>query len=104
MRLVSELISVPATPGTEWARTAGRGIVSGVHQTGPNGLSVYIQTDAALNPGNSGSPVIDNNGKVIGIVNFKIKGAEGLGFALESNSIREAINGIYQQGTGEDLV
>ena len=43
-------------------------------------------------------------GKVIGIVNFKIKGAEGLGFALESNYIKYAVNDIYQQIEGEDLI
>ena len=81
-----------------------QGIVSGIHQTGPNDLSIYIQTDAALNPGNSGGPVMDNSGKVIGIVNFKIKGAEGLGFALESNYIKYAVNDIYQQIEGENLI
>lgn len=82
-----------------------QGIVSGVHRTGPNGLSAYIQTDAALNPGNSGGPLIDINGKVIGINNFKVGGgSESLGFALESNYIKDAVNDIYQQAHGEDLI
>jgi serine protease Do len=81
-----------------------QGIVSGVHRTGPNGLDVYIQTDAALNPGNSGGPLINQRGKVIGINNFKVGSAEGLGFALESNFIKQAINDIYQEAYGEDLV
>ncbi len=81
-----------------------QGIVSGVHRTGPNGLDVYIQTDAALNPGNSGGPLINQLGKVIGINNFKVGSAEGLGFALESNFIKQAVNDIYQEAYGEDLV
>lgn len=72
--------------------TVTEGIVSGVKRFGPNNLDNYIQTDVALNPGNSGSPLIDKNGKVIGMNNFKIGGAESLGFALESNKIIEQVN------------
>ncbi len=84
--------------------SVSQGIVSGVHRRGPNGLYAYIQTDAALNPGNSGGPLINNRGKVIGINNFKVGSAEGLGFALESEFIKEIINDIYQQVSGEDLI
>jgi S1-C subfamily serine protease len=72
--------------------TVTEGIVSGLHRTGPNGLSEYIQTDVSLNPGNSGGPLIDTSGNVIGINNFKIGNAESLGFALESNSIKVIVN------------
>ena len=69
------------------------GIVSGVDRTGTNNLPIYIQTDAALNPGNSGGPLINTDGKVIGINNFKVMG-ENLGFALESNFMVDGINEI----------
>ena len=81
-----------------------QGIVSAVHRTGPNGLPVYIQTDAALNPGNSGGPLINQRGEVIGINNFKAGDSESLGFALESNFIEQAVNDIYQEAYGEDLI
>ncbi len=68
------------------------GIVSAVHRQGPNGLEAYIQTDVTLNPGNSGGPLIDKDGKVIGVNNFKIGGAESLGFAIESDVVRAKIN------------
>jgi len=72
--------------------TVTEGIVSAVGRTGPNGLSRYIQTDVSLNPGNSGGPLISTQGEVIGINNFKIGGSEGLGFALESDAVREFLD------------
>jgi S1-C subfamily serine protease len=74
--------------------TVTEGIVSALHRVGPSGLDEYIQTDVSLNPGNSGGPLIDTQGKVVGINNFKIGGAESLGFSLESNVIRQQINDI----------
>lgn len=74
--------------------TVTEGIISALDREGPNGLDEYIQTDVSLNPGNSGGPLIDTTGKVVGINNFKIGGAESLGFALESNSIKQTINKI----------
>ena len=84
--------------------SVSQGIVSAVHREGINGLPAYTQTDAALNPGNSGGPLINTDGKVIGINNFKIGSSESLGFALESNYIKEAINGISQQALNQTLV
>ena len=72
--------------------TVTEGIVSAVNREGPNGLSDYIQTDVTLNPGNSGGPLINRDGEVIGVANFKVGGAEALGFALESNVVRETVN------------
>ena len=80
------------------------GIVSGVHRTGINEIDAYIQTDAALNPGNSGGPLINTEGDVIGINNFKIGGGESLGFALESNYLKDAVNAISQQALNQTLI
>lgn len=74
--------------------SVSEGIVSGVHRDGLNNKGVYIQTDAALNPGNSGGPLINKQGEVIGINNFKVSGGESLGFALESNQIKLVIEDI----------
>ena len=82
-----------------------QGIVSAVHRAiGTNKLAAYIQTDAALNPGNSGGPLINQKGEAIGINNFKAGNSESLGFALESNYIKEAVNDIYQKDYGENLI
>jgi|SRR3989344_3647833 len=75
--------------------TVTQGIISALNREGPNGLQEYIQTDVSLNPGNSGGPLLNTDGKVIGINNFKIGGAESLGFALESNSIKSSINALF---------
>ncbi|HXT22405.1 MAG TPA: trypsin-like peptidase domain-containing protein [Thermoanaerobaculia bacterium] len=45
----------------------------------------YLQLDGNVNPGNSGGPVIDQSGQVVGIVTLKVEGAEGLGFAVPVN-------------------
>lgn len=74
--------------------TVTEGIISGLHREGPSNHPEYVQTDVSLNPGNSGGPLIDTEGKVVGINNFKIGGAENLGFALESNAIKKSINEI----------
>jgi S1-C subfamily serine protease len=73
--------------------SVSEGIVSAINREGDNGISAYIQTDAALNPGNSGGPLIGTDGKVIGINNFKAN-AENIGFALESNYLRDSVNSI----------
>lgn len=77
--------------------TVTEGIVSATKREGPNGLKAYVQTDVTLNPGNSGGPLINRNGKVIGVNNFKIGGAESLGFALESDIIKQKINEFANQ-------
>ncbi len=89
-----EVIAIGNPLGLQFS--VSQGIVSGINRQGPNGMNVYIQTDAALNPGNSGGPLINSEGEVIGINNFKISAGESLGFALESNELKRVINKISQ--------
>ena len=84
--------------------TATEGIISARDREGINGLPYYFQTDVSLNPGNSGGPLIDTSGKVIGITNFKISGAEAIGFALEINYVRETINDIAAAKLNQTIV
>ncbi len=84
--------------------SVSEGIVSAIDREGINGIKAYIQTTAALNFGNSGGPLINTQGKVIGINNFKVKEAESLGFALESNYIKGVVNEIAQMALGQDLL
>ena len=84
--------------------SVSEGIVSGVHRAGANKVEAYVQTDAALNPGNSGGPLIDKEGQVIGINNFKLANGESLGFALESNYVKNAINEISQEELEKNIL
>jgi S1-C subfamily serine protease len=84
--------------------SVSEGIVSAINREGANGVKGYIQTDAALNPGNSGGPLINKQGEVIGINNFKVSSSESLGFALASNYIKEVVNEISQEKYSKNLI
>ena len=80
-----ELVFAIGTP--EGLRnTVTMGVVSSLaRQLDPDKPMVYIQTDASLNPGNSGGPLVDIDGNVIGINTLMLSeggGSEGLGFAI----------------------
>ena len=84
--------------------SVSQGIISAINREGANGINAYIQTDAALNPGNSGGPLVNTNGEVVGINNFKVSTAESLGFALESDYIVNIVNQISERELGEALL
>lgn len=73
------------------SNTVTQGIVSGFRRNPSRSL---IQTDTAVNPGNSGGPLLNRDGTVIGIVTEKIvsEGVEGLGFALPIGEILRRLN------------
>jgi putative serine protease PepD len=82
-------------------RSLSTGVVSGLDRTisAPNGFTVAhaIQTDAALNPGNSGGPVLDVSGRVIGIVdqiatNGSSQTSSGVGFAVPIDLVRSELS------------
>jgi S1-C subfamily serine protease len=83
--------------------SVSEGIVSAKDRPGINQIPGYIQTDAALNPGNSGGPLINDDGKVVGINNFKAQG-ENIGFALQSEHIIIAINNIAIQAFNQTII
>jgi S1-C subfamily serine protease len=76
--------------------TATEGIISSPARLASDGF-YYIQTDVTLNPGNSGGPIINSRGEIIGIADFKVSGYEGLGFAIPSNRAYAAIQSIISQ-------
>ncbi len=73
------------------------GVVSAVaRQLEPDSPMIYVQTDAAINPGSSGGPLVDLRGRLMGIntlIASQAGGSEGLGFAAPSNIVRS----VYEQ-------
>jgi putative serine protease PepD len=88
--------------------TVTSGIVSALHRaiTAPNNFTINdsIQTDAAINHGNSGGPLLNNQGQVIG-VNAQIKsdsgGNEGVGFSIPSNTVHQIASTLISSGKVE---
>lgn len=84
--------------------SVSQGIISALNREGLNGINAYIQTDVSLNPGNSGGPLINKKGEVLGINNFKVGNSEGLGFALESNYAVDIINEIAFRELNQTII
>ncbi|MFC1741163.1 trypsin-like peptidase domain-containing protein [Nanoarchaeota archaeon] len=83
--------------------TVTEGIISNRKRLITGELNIYyIQTDVAINAGNSGGPLIDKEGDVIGIATLKYAkaGFEGLSFALRSNDVRRIVMEILQEEAG----
>ena len=78
LRVGEQAFAIGAPLGLE--RSVSQGIVSTV-QRNLRGV-LYVQTTAAVNPGNSGGPLFDARGRVVGVINAKAFGAEGVGFAI----------------------
>jgi S1-C subfamily serine protease len=89
-------------------RTVTAGIVSALQRsiTAPNGFSIdeVIQTDAAINHGNSGGPLLNADGRVIG-VNSQIEtesgGNVGIGFAIPIDTVKEVVSQLLENGRVE---
>ncbi|MBN2075188.1 MAG: trypsin-like peptidase domain-containing protein [Dehalococcoidales bacterium] len=78
-----------------------KGVVSALRTI--DGLK-YIQTDASLNPGNSGGPLINTRGEVIGINTLKLSESEGVGFAIDVEGIKGFIESILQKIIAGELL
>ena len=86
-------------------RTVTAGIISALQReiTAPNGFAIdrVIQTDAAINHGNSGGPLLNADGRVIG-VNSQIEsdsgGNVGIGFAVPINTVKDVVSQLLESG------
>jgi S1-C subfamily serine protease len=82
--------------------TVSAGVISSIGRSmraqGGRLLENLIQTDVALNPGNSGGPLCDSRARVIGINTAMILGAQGLGFSVPINTARWVVGELMQSG------
>lgn len=106
---VGDRVMAIGTPyGIEYRGTMTSGFISALNrqhvlrnESGTvNKVQKLIQTDTSVNPGNSGGPLFNMNGEVIGVVAMKIAGSdyEGMGFAIPIESVIEMINDIIENG------
>lgn len=93
-------------PFGEFGRTLTTGVVSALDRSiqGPSGLPItgIIQTDAAINKGNSGGPLLDSSGRVIGITSaiFSPSGTNaGVGFALPVATVKRVLPSLLKTGS-----
>lgn len=111
-RLGDTLFTIGAPLDYEYSWTVTRGILSGKDRlvevgTGNSNVANWVmsvlQTDAAINSGNSGGPIANSNGEVIGVTNMKLvsSGVEGIGFAIP---IEDAINYADQLIDNKEIV
>jgi len=82
--------------------SASLGVVSAVaRQLKPDDPMIYVQTDASVNPGNSGGPLVDAQGRMVGLNTMILSqsgGNEGIGFAAPSNIVRTVYEQIRKSG------
>ena len=106
LRVGDSVVAIGDPLGIELRGTMTNGIVSAINRdvtTGGRTLTL-IQTNAALNSGNSGGPLINCYGQVIGINTLKMgdlyssSGVEGLGFAIPSITVKEIAEQLINQG------
>lgn len=106
LELGDTVFTVGSPLGINFQGTVTKGIISGLNRTIEVELSIgdslmdVIQTDAAINEGNSGGPLCNIKGEVIGINSLKISGedAEGMGFAIPIENALEVANKLEIEG------
>ena len=106
LRVGDTVVAIGDPLGAEFRGTYTNGIVSAINRdVDVDGRTMtLIQTNAALNSGNSGGPLINCYGQVIGINTMKIgtftdnAGVEGLGFAIPSATVKEIVDQLVAQG------
>ena len=106
LRVGDSVAAIGDPLGVDLRGTYTNGIISAINRdVNMNGRTMtLIQTNAALNSGNSGGPLINHYGQVIGINTMKISaftnsaGVEGIGFAIPSTTVKEIVDQLIQQG------
>lgn len=90
LKMGDTVYALGSPAGPELAVSLSRGIVSS-DRPRTFGDKSFIQHDAAVNPGNSGGPLLNGRGEVVGINTAKVKGTEGISFAIPIEDVRRFI-------------
>ena len=104
-----DVIAVGTPLALQFQHTVTKGIISAKNRTikvdNSNGITLQnlIQHDASINPGNSGGPLINLKGQVIGINTVKVEDAEGLGFAIPTDTITPVFKKLTTNGEFEPV-
>lgn len=106
LRVGDTVVAIGDPLGVEFRGTYTDGIISAINRNvNMDGRNMtLIQTNAALNSGNSGGPLINCYGQVIGINTMKIgtftnrSGVEGIGFAIPSATVKDVVDQLIHQG------
>jgi serine protease Do len=83
-------------------KTVTAGIISAMgRSTGGSGYENFLQTDASINQGNSGGPLVNMKGEIVGInsaIVTHMGGNEGIGFAIPSNMVKQVMTQLIEKG------
>lgn len=105
--IIGEIAIAIGNPlGLDFQRTVTSGIISGLHRTIQMENMIMenlIQTDASINRGNSGGPLLNAQGEIIGINTVKVSQAEGLGFSVPINTIKGILDQLINEGDYEQV-
>ncbi len=102
-------IAIGNPSGSDASWTTTQGIISALDRevvvTGSQSIEelTMIQTDAPVNPGNSGGPLCNDRGEVIGVVTRKLSDYEGIGLAIPINGAMEILNAIMEKGNADGV-
>jgi S1-C subfamily serine protease len=94
-------LAIGSSLGLPGGPTVSLGVISAVGRPLPGSdfvLEGLLQTDAAINPGNSGGPLADLDGAVVGMNAAMVLHAQGVGFAIPSNTVRFVVDQVRSSG------
>jgi S1-C subfamily serine protease len=92
---IGNALALPGGP------TVSMGVLSAKGRPLPGSDFIFeglLQTDAAVNPGNSGGPLADLDGRIVGITTMMIPYAQGMGFAIPINTVKKVAQEILEKG------
>lgn len=97
---VGELAVAIGNPFGELAGSVTVGVISALDREVSISNNKYnlLQTDASINSGNSGGPLVNSYGEVIGVTNAKVSEGEGIGFAIPINDVKTVIEDLINNG------